>query len=173
MTPSIKLIGAISTILLLGGGFYLFDWSERYQRRSSAAAVLREREEHWKQLQTAIAEFPRLQQETRHKRGELQQAMASTGPAEPNDDFVANYLVEIERRATGGLSIRSITPAAGSERTRVFTLSMQGSYINLVNFLYELSARRLDRVVTINSLHLGKGQGGDLTIDLPITAYRH
>lgn len=170
MTPSIKLVGAISSILLLGGGFYVFDWSDRYQRREAAGAALLEREDHWRLLQTAIAEFPRLQQERRHKQNELNQAMASSGSLEKDDDMVANYLVEVEKRASG-LNILSVTPAASSERTRVFTLSMRGSYANLVDFLYELSARRLDRVVTINSLHLGKGQGGDLTIDLPITAY--
>ncbi|MFN8611537.1 MAG: type 4a pilus biogenesis protein PilO [Vulcanimicrobiota bacterium] len=170
MTPSIKLIGGISAILLLAGGFFVFDWSERYQRRDSAQAQLRERQLKWTQLRTEIAEYPKLQQETRHKRSQLDQAMAGTGGREAGDDLVANYLVEVERRANG-LNIRSITPAAANERARVFNLSMEGSYANLVDFLYELSARRLDRVVTINSLRLGQAHGGKLNIELPVTAY--
>ncbi|MBS2033989.1 hypothetical protein JST97_03325 [bacterium] len=171
MTPSIKLIGAVTSILLLGGGFYVFDWSQRYQRKQAASQALREREHHWQQLQASIREFPGLQQEVRHKQSLLDQAMASSGAPEAEDDLVANYLVEVEQRAARGLSIRSVTPATGAEHTRVLNLSMQGSYGDLVDFLYELSTRRLDRLVTINSLRLGKGQGRSLLIEMPITAH--
>ena len=61
--------------------------------------------------------------------------------------------------------------------TRVFQMQMTGRYTTLVDFLYQLGALKLDRLVTINKISLsptGKGSGADspiLTIQIPITAY--
>lgn len=170
MTTPIKLTGGIGAILLMAGGFFVFDWSERIQRRSEARSQLQQRQQEWQVLRTAIAEYPEVQQQSRQKQAQLAQAMASSAGREGPDELVANYLVELEKRAQG-LRIRAVTPAAGSERTRVFNLSMEGSYASLVDFLYELSARRLDRIVTINSLRLGQSTNGKLSIELPVTAY--
>jgi Tfp pilus assembly protein PilO len=60
--------------------------------------------------------------------------------------------------------------------TRVFDMSMTGRYSTLVDFLYELGALELDRLVTINKISLSPGaiEGGQspiLTVTIPITAY--
>ena len=62
--------------------------------------------------------------------------------------------------------------------TRVFDMKMTGKYSTLIDFLYELGALELDRLVTINSIDL-KPQGSDaddglspiLDVSIPITAY--
>lgn len=63
--------------------------------------------------------------------------------------------------------------------TRVFDMQMTGRYSTLVDFLYELGALELDRLVTINKITLspagardGEAAGGPvLTVTIPITAY--
>lgn len=61
--------------------------------------------------------------------------------------------------------------------TRVFAMEMNGRYATLVDFLYQLGALELDRLVTINQISLrpqgGEGELGSpvLGITIPITAY--
>lgn len=60
--------------------------------------------------------------------------------------------------------------------TRVFDMQMTARYATLVDFLYELGALELDRLVTINQISLAPA-GGDgvgspvLKVTIPITAY--
>ncbi len=62
--------------------------------------------------------------------------------------------------------------------TRVFAMEMTGKYSTLVEFLYQLGALELDRLVTINEISLrpkadknGEGGSPTLSITIPITAY--
>jgi Tfp pilus assembly protein PilO len=61
--------------------------------------------------------------------------------------------------------------------TRVFAMEMTGRYATLVEFLYQLGALELDRLVTINEISLKpkttEGETGSpvLSITIPITAY--
>jgi Tfp pilus assembly protein PilO len=59
--------------------------------------------------------------------------------------------------------------------TRVFSMTMSGHYGTLVDFLYQLGALKLDRLVTINKISLSptkdKERGDTLNIQIPITAY--
>ena len=60
--------------------------------------------------------------------------------------------------------------------TRVFDMTMTGKYQTLVDFLYELGALELDRLVTINQISLQPNESEDggspiLTVTIPITAY--
>lgn len=206
MTTPMKLIIAIIAILLIGAGFYMFDWSEKWERKKAAEANLTAKTEELNQLKEAIKELPLLQQQVREKQEELQKVISTKVSNETPDEFVGNYLREIERlvldeqKATGDYTflIKSISPGAVANasapgggaaaptqetpealaafQTRVFTMSLTGKYSTIVEFLYQLGAMKLDRLVTINSLHLGKGnsEGGGsptLTVDLPITAY--
>ncbi len=60
--------------------------------------------------------------------------------------------------------------------TRMFQMSMKGRYSTLVDFLYQLGALRLERLVTINKIALSPSSKEDgtsptLSISIPITAY--
>lgn len=81
----------------------------------------------------------------------------------------------------GGETEEAATAAEESETlqgfpTRVFDMQMTGRYATLVDFLYELGALELDRLVTINKITLQpevtEGGGSPiLTVTIPITAY--
>lgn len=60
--------------------------------------------------------------------------------------------------------------------TRVFQMQMKGRYATLVDFLYQLGALELDRLVTINKISLSPSAGDPgespvLSVTIPITAY--
>ena len=60
--------------------------------------------------------------------------------------------------------------------TRRFEMSMKGKYATLVDFLYQLGALRLERLVTIDKIALSPaeqtpGTSPTLSITIPITAY--
>lgn len=87
-------------------------------------------------------------------------------------------------KPAGGTPNASAAPATESETlqgfpTRVFAMEMTGKYSTLVEFLYQLGALELDRLVTINEISLRPKAGGKdaevgsptLSITIPITAY--
>jgi Tfp pilus assembly protein PilO len=60
--------------------------------------------------------------------------------------------------------------------TRVFNMSMRGKYATLIDFLYQLGALKLERLVTIDKIALSPADktsvgSPTLTITIPITAY--
>lgn len=209
MTTPMKLVIALIAIFLILAGFYMFDWSEKWERRETAQKNLTAKEAEESALKKDIEELPRLQQQVAEKQAELQKVVSSRVSNENPDEFVGNYLREIERlvldeqKNTGDytFAIKSITPgnaqaanaassgsggqapppqetpeALAAFQTRVFTMNVTGKYSTFVSFLYQLGAMKLDRLVTINSLHMSrssdKGGGSPtLTLDLPITAY--
>jgi len=207
-----KLIVAILAMLLVGAGFYMFDWSDKWERKKTAQGLLDAKKTELTQLQDAIKELPILEEKIRQKEADLHAVVQGSVTDENPDLFVANYIREVEelvnkqQAATGDDSfiIRTITPggaektgapaAAGAPapeaaptpealqafQTRVFQMNLDGRYGTIVDFLYQLGAMKLDRLVTINRISLSRGGSGDskspstspvLTVDIPITAY--
>lgn len=81
--------------------------------------------------------------------------------------------------AAGGQQAGQAAPAPEALRsfpTRPFQLQMKGEYRTLVDFLYQLGALKLERLVTINKIALAPAEKKEdgtpvLTITIPITAY--
>ncbi len=82
-----------------------------------------------------------------------------------------------EAQAEGGTSAAEESETLQGFPTRVFNMSMTARYATLVDFLYELGALELDRLVTINQISLTPLGGTDegmspvLNVTIPITAY--
>lgn len=82
-----------------------------------------------------------------------------------------------EGGAAGEAAPADATPdALKSFPTRMFQMSMKGKYSTLIDFLYQLGALRLERLVTINKIALAPSDNKDggsptLSITIPITAY--
>ena len=136
-----------------------------------------------------IAEIERLVADQQEVTGDETFAIKSITPA---DAGMAQPTASTEEEtakpgaaatpAAGGAPASA--PATESETlqgfpTRVFAMEMTGKYSTLVEFLYQLGALELDRLVTINQISL-RPQGGtedlggaspSLNITIPITAY--
>lgn len=123
MTTPMKLIIAILLMLLIGAGFYMFDWSEKWDRLKNAQASLQQKQDELKGLEEDIKELPKIQQQVLEKQQELNKVVSQgTGGAgavdESPDQFVSNYLGEVERlivqeqKDTGdySLSIKTLSP---------------------------------------------------------------
>jgi Tfp pilus assembly protein PilO len=214
MTTPMKLIIAILAMLLIGAGFYMFDWSEKWERRKTAEGQLQQKRDELAALEEAIKELPKLQQQVAERQRQMQELVGgmNEGTGETPDQFVGNYLEEVERlvadqqKNTGdyGFIIKSVSPgqvgtaapqtgaasggsappapaqetpeALSAFQTRVFSMSMEGRYATIVDFLYQLGSMKMNRLVTINSVRLARsGEAGGasptLTIEMPITAY--
>jgi len=84
-----------------------------------------------------------------------------------------------EAAAAEGEASAGVTSMLKSYPTRMFQLTLKGKYATLIDFLNQLGALRLKRLVTINKISLtpsGEAKGGgspSLQIVIPLTAYFH
>lgn len=176
MTAPMKLMLTIFVILLLAFGFYLGDWSERWQRRNEARQAIQRKQEQWRELKKALQELPQLQRQSLSLKNRLDRQFASN-VQENADELIPNVVSQLEQLAGRTLKIRSLSPGAAAParedlppvNNRVVNLNLQGSYSATADFLYQLGDLRL---ITINSLTISKGQANNLIIDLPLTAYQ-
>lgn len=136
-----------------------------------------------------IAEIERLVADQQEVTGDETFTIKSITPADAGVAQPAGGAEEEETAAPGA----SATPAAANAApapapatesetlqgfpTRVFAMEMTGKYSTLVEFLYQLGALELDRLVTINQISLrpqgslDEGVSPSLNITIPITAY--
>lgn len=128
-----------------------------------------------------IAEIERLVADQQEVTGDESFVIKSISPAGEQMSEVSGAGGEGGDDAAEGGGEAAASAGSGSETlqgfpTRVFAMEMNGRYSTLVDFLYQLGALELDRLVTINQISLtpqGDGEGGSpvLGITIPITAY--
>lgn len=206
LTNPMKVILALVIIVLIGLGFWLLDWQKKQNEIAQLDKKLQERQDKLRQSKELVKALPKLTKEKEVLEKQLNAVLTTDLPKEKPEVFVANFIRDIEslvlteRQRTGDRSfeILSVTPGAmtsqaapgtegGDEMetpeslkqfpTRMFQMSMRGRYITLIDFLYQLGALQLERLVTINKIALapaGKTEGGGrpvLSITIPITAY--
>jgi len=197
MTGALKIVLALVIVLLCATGFYLLDWQPRLARLEQETRNLADARAQLAKAQEDLKQLPVLTRQMEETEKELQELVGSMGrQGEDPSLFVAHYLAEIERLVTQqrvqtgdeAFRIGSITPGAakGEEKpaepahaeevgsvmqARVFQMQMSGRYATLVDFLYQLGALKLDRLVTIDKIALSPSGDGVLSITIPLTAY--
>lgn len=101
--------------------------------------------------------------QTMTKLGSAEEKKPAEGEAAPTDAAAAAAAAESE--------------ALKGYPTRTFQMSLQGRYTTLIDFLHQLGALKLKRLVTINRIALAPsglsapGSSPVLSIQMPITAY--
>lgn len=133
-----------------------------------------------------IAEIERLVADQQEVTGDESFAIQSITPrGEQMAEPAAGEAEGSESAAPKGGKAAAAEPAATESETlqgfptRVFAMEMTGRYQTLVEFLYQLGALELDRLVTINEISLKPSTSGKdgaavspvLGITIPITAY--
>lgn len=209
LTTPLKIILALVIIVLIGLGFWLLDWQAKHEELASLQAQKVERQKKLDDSKELVKELPVLAKEKRQLEDKLKQVVQTNLVPEKPELFVANYIKEIEalmvdernRMRDETFDIQQISPgdlsspqagggapaegegetpdALKSFPTRVFSMQMKGKYSTLIDFLYQLGALKLERLVTIDKINLsaegGKGAAAGLSptlnIAIPITAY--
>jgi len=207
LTTPMKIILALVVIVLIGLGFWLLDWQGKHEELASLQAQKMERQKKLDDSKELVKALPVLAKEKRQLEEDLKQVVQTNLVPEKPELFVANYIKEIEalmiaernRMRDETFDIDQISPGdlstaqAGSGAhaegesdtpdalkafpTRVFSMQMKGKYSTLVDFLYQLGALKLERLVTIDKISLSAGDSNKsatnptLSIAIPITAY--
>lgn len=196
-TP-MKIVVAIFVIVLIGMGFWLIDWQKKSAEVRQLSINLSQREQEHERCISLTKALPQETQRKKDLARQLREVVQEQLPAEKQNEIVASYISDIEKLALQqrtrmndpDFQIISLTPgpmtttAAKSEGgdilkdypTRTFQMQFSGRYSSVVDFLRQLGALKLKRLVTINRITLspsGDSSHGSppLAVGMPITAY--
>jgi Tfp pilus assembly protein PilO len=202
-TP-MKIVLAVFIIILIGLGFYLVDWQKKTAEIKQLEQSLASKKDELARSKASVKALPEEQKKKERLERELKAVIAEQLTPETEAEFVPSYIADIERlveqqRTRMGdqdFIISSLTPGqlttvAGAKKegasegpsalagypTRTFQMQLTGRYASLIDFLRQLGALKLKRLVTINRLSLSPGgetkpgSSPPLSIAMPITAY--
>ena len=193
--PMKLFIGAI-IVVLMGVGFYLVQWKPTYEQITSNKLKVSDQEGEIANLNRQKEEYPKVLDENNKLKVELQNVIQSQLTPESESEFVPSYIADIEKlveqqRARMGdpdFQVVSLTPennvkSSGPQvlagyPTRGFQMSLTGRYASVIDFLRQLSALKLKRLVTVSKINLAPTGSKEnyyespvLSITLPITVY--
>ena len=196
-----KLFIGFIIVILMGVGFYLVQWKPIYDDIAARRVEVAEQENTIADLNRQKQEYPKVLDENNKLKVELQNVIQSQLTPESESEFVPSYIADIEklveqqrsRMGDPDFQVVSLTPetsvkssgpqALSGYPTRGFQMSLTGRYTSVIDFLRQLSALKLKRLVTVTRINLSPGSGGGsaskdnyyesptLNITLPITVY--
>lgn len=203
-TP-MKIVLAVFIIILIGLGFWLVDWQKKQAEIKQIQTTLAEKNAELENNKAMVKALPQETEKKKQLERELKTVIQEQLTPETEAEFVPSYIGDIEklveqqrsRMGDQDFLISSLTPGAlttvGGEKekgetsggpsalagypTRTFQMQLTGKYASLIDFLRQLGALKLKRLVTINRLSLApqkeskKGESPSLSITMPITAY--
>ncbi|MDQ7822109.1 MAG: hypothetical protein RDV48_04875 [Candidatus Eremiobacteraeota bacterium] len=202
-TP-MKIVLAIFIIILIGLGFWLVDWQKKTAEIKQLETTLNDKKGEYEKNQALVKALPQETERKKQLERELKAVIQEQLTPETESEFVPSYIADIERlveqeRTRMGdpdFIINNLTPGAlttvgGTAKkeadtgptalagypTRTFQMQLTGRYATVIDFLRQLGALKLKRLVTINRISLspsgGSKEGGSppLNITIPITAY--
>lgn len=201
-TP-MKVVLALFIIVLIGLGFWLVDWQKKMNEIKQQEKTLGDKKKELGDMEKLILELPQEKKRQEELKRELREVIQEQLTPETESEFVPSYIADIEklveqervRMGDPDFIIISLTPGAltstsgGKEAadegpaalagypTRTFQMSLTGRYASIIDFLRQLGALKLKRLVTINRLNLSPGgeavpgKSPTLSITMPITAY--
>ncbi len=196
-TP-MKIVIALFVIVLIGLGFWLIDWQKKSAEIRQLSLTLTQREQEHERCLSLTNALPRETERKKELARQLREVVQEQLPTERQKEIVASYIADIEtlvylqrtRMNDPDFQITSITPGPSTNTTgkseggdilkdyptRTFQMQFVGRYSSVVDFLRQLGALKLKRLVTINRITLSPS--GDLShgspplaVGMPITAY--
>lgn len=195
-----KVALAFFIILMIAGGFWLFDWKAKDEAIQNLNTEIIAEKDKYAGIQQKLAQRSVEEERYRKLQADLQAVIQEQLTPESESEFVPSYIADIERlveqqRARMGdpsFIITSLTPESSAKKndgipvlagypTRGFQMQLTGRYSTVIDFLRQLGALKLKRLVTVSNIKLsgGVGQGKDvnyaespaLNVTLPITVY--
>jgi Tfp pilus assembly protein PilO len=204
LPTSLKIACAVFIIILMGTAFWLADWQKKDAELRQLTLLEKARRPELERSRALVRELPAERSKKASLEGGLRTIMQEELAAESEAAFVPSYISDMERlieykrrqMEDPDFTISSLTPGglaeSGQERSnggkqkqgslrdypaRTFQMQLAGRYHTLIDFLRDLGALRLKRLVTISKLTLspqgesGIGRSPILAIQMPITAY--
>jgi len=199
-----KAVLALCIVLIIAAGFWLTDWQGKCATVKQLKVTCEGRKAESGNCRAMVRALPQENDRKLRLQRELGTVIQSELISENEIDFVPSAIADIEslverqraRLGDEGFTISSLAPgslqaggghpdgsAAEGARvlkeyaTRTFEMSLTARYGTVIDFLRELGALRLKRLVTVNRLSLSPGgdakpgQSPSLCIQMPITAY--
>jgi Tfp pilus assembly protein PilO len=196
-TP-MKIVIALFVTTLIGLGFWLIDWQKKTAEIKQLSTALTQKEQEHERCISLTKAMPMETQRKKELARQLREVVQDQLPVERQNEMVASYISDVEKLALQqqtrmgdpDFQITSLTPGpetrtAGKGEgssilkdypTRTFQMQFVGRYSSVVDFLRQLGALKLKRLVTIDRITLTPS--GDLShgspplaVGMPITAY--
>jgi Tfp pilus assembly protein PilO len=199
-TP-MKIVLTVVVIILIGIGFYLLDYSSKFNEIKDMEAELVKKEEMLKVNQERVRRLPEQLAKKEMLEIQLDKLIQERLPQEDAMIFVPRFiqsmeqLIAKERVATGDrtMEVISITPgkleppsteAQGDSQVlelfpkQPFQVNLKARYPTVIHLLHQLAALKLERLVTITNITLnpegnapGPGMSPTLRVTMPVVAY--
>jgi Tfp pilus assembly protein PilO len=199
-----KVVLAVFVILLTASGFWLTDWQRKIAEKDQLASLCDLKKAEFGRCRAMVSALPQENEKNIRLQRELRAIIQEQLVSEKDSDFVPSAISDIESLVEHGRTrmgdrdfiVLSLAPgaltAAGTRQdnaagggvpalkeypTRTFQMAMTGQYSTVIDFLRQLGALKLKRLVAVNRLSLspnGEAQQGvspPLSIQMPITAY--
>jgi Tfp pilus assembly protein PilO len=201
---SLKIACAVLIIMLIGAGFWLTDWQKKSAEIRQLQALEKTKTAELDNNRAAARALPGETEKKKSLERELRAVVQQELSAESRETFIPSYISDVERLVAlershmedPDFQISSLSPGAlkepeatkGDTRdegrraaalcpTCVFKMQFSGRYLTLIDFLRELGALKLKRLVTISRISLSpSGAAGGigspvLDIQMPVMAY--
>ena len=191
-----KVFLGLIAIVFMGVVFYFVKWKTPIDKKAAALQNLQSISAEMQEVENKKAEIPRLRDNLREKERELQTVIQQELTPESEKEFVPSYLADVEklieqqraRMADPDFVLTSINPEGDSKGSsvsslssypvRTFQMNLTGRYATIIDFLRQLGALKLKRLVTVSKLSLSGSPDKDsyskspvLTVQLPVSVY--
>ncbi len=173
------LILGILILLLLAVGYYFLLFSPLRQRYLAAYDERTQKEQQRAQLEQSVAELENV----RRNAPQIERNILEYSKRLPEQEEIPTLIVQIEQiaegagatqllitpevpgAAGGGTAGAAAAPPAGGDFTRIpITMSLEGTYLEMQDFLFRL--KNLSRLVTVNEVTFEEleEEGGSTTV---------
>jgi Tfp pilus assembly protein PilO len=197
-----KVVMAVFVILLIAAGFWMVDWQKKTAELKQLSAALTQKNGELGHCKSMVSALPQENARKVKLERELKVCIHEQFTPENQQDIVPSAIADIEslvehqktRMGDRDFIISSLTPgamqAAGAAKEGTsgvtvlkeyprltFQMALNGQYATVIDFLRQLGALKLKRLVTVNRLSLTPsgdakpGMSPPLSIQMPITAY--
>lgn len=193
-----KIVLTVVIIAFIAAGFWMLDWKAKDDQIKELNTEILAKKAEYEETHNKLAQLPIEKDRNVQLQAELQEVIQEQLMPESESEFVPSYIADVERlveqqRTRMGdpdFLITNLTPEAAGQRgeggvaalagypTRGFQMTLTGRYSTVIDFLRQLGALKLKRLVTISKVTLSgnpdqnnMSKSPSLNVTLPITVY--
>lgn len=192
-----KIVLGVILIAFVGVGFYFVQWKTPMEERKAAEESIVQLNNEMTQVQRDLDSIESLRTQLNNAEAELQAVIQQELTPESEKEFVASYLADVEkmvehersRMADPDFTLMTIAPEGNAKSgdspaslasypVKTFNMTLKGRYATVIDFLRQLGALKLKRLVTVNKISLNGQYDKDsyskspvLSVTIPLSVY--